>query len=275
MIRTLVVLALVSCSHEAACPVAPAPANAAPFLWKVQRGGEPIVWLYGTLHDLGGDDVPRAAWTALDASPRFVSELGDTEPDKDKLASLVHIRSGPGLDSLLDSDHWYSLRDTLAGTIKEDELKRVQPWYALTLLTKKAAPPPKPEMDAALADHASGQHRAIDHLESWDAQLASLVDSISAADLAQAIDAYKTMPCQIAHIKAAYAGGDLAAMGQLLGADQSAKLLTARNQQWLPQIEGYFATGGAFVAVGVSHMAGNDGLPAVLAKAGYTVERQR
>lgn len=31
--------------------------------------------------------------------------------------------------------------------------------------------------------------------------------------------------------------------------------------------------GGAFVAVGVSHMAGAQGLPAMLEQAGYTVER--
>jgi uncharacterized protein YbaP (TraB family) len=251
------------------------PANAPPFLWKVHRGDGPTLWLYGTLHDLGASDVPRSAWTALDGSPVFTSELGDLAPDPDKLADLVNIKDGPGLDSLLDADHWYALRDTLAGSIKEDALKRVQPWYALTLLTKKAAPPPKPEMDVALAEHASSNKLRVDHLEQWDEQLAALKDSITPADLAGAIDQVRTMSCQIARIKTAYASGDVVAMGQLLGAEQSARLLTARNQVWLPKLEAYLASGGAFVAVGVSHMAGDSGLPALFEKAGYTVERQR
>src|SRR5690606_22766311 len=75
------------------------------------------------------------------------------------------------------------------------------------------------------------------------------------------------------HLLAAYAAGDLAAMGRLLGAAQSETLLAARNRKWLPRLERYLAARGAFVAVGVSHLAGEDGLPAMLARAGYAVER--
>jgi len=280
VIRAIVAAAVIAmaapaCTHAPACAVPSVPANALPFLWKVHRDDGPTLWLYGTLHDLGAADVPKPAWSALDGSRVFASELGDVPPDPDKLADLVKIKAGPGLDSLLDADHWYALRDTLAGSIKEDALKRVQPWYALTLLTKKAAPPPSPEMDVALAEHASSKRLRVDHLEQWDEQLAALQGSITAADLAAAIDQVKSMSCQIARIKAAYASGDLVAMGQLLGAEQAATLLTARNQVWLPKLEAYLAAGGAFVAVGVSHMAGDTGLPALFEKAGYTVERMR
>lgn len=49
-------------------------------------------------------------------------------------------------------------------------------------------------------------------------------------------------------------------------------MLYARNRAWLLKLE---AVGpqGAFVAVGLGHLLGDQGLPMLLAKAGYTVER--
>jgi uncharacterized protein YbaP (TraB family) len=272
----IIAICCVACTPSApTCTLPPRPAQTPPFLWKVSKAGGPVVWLYGTLHDLGRDEVPAAAWTALEASRQFASELGEVEPDRDKLHDLARLPPGKGLDQLLPADTWYDLRDILRGTIKEDDLKRARPWYAITLLTKKAAPPPSPGMDVALAERAHDRHIPVDPLESWDDQLASLGDAVTVNDLAQAIDGYKQMSCQISRIKAAYGAGDLAVMGQLLGAEQSATLLDARNQRWLPKLVHYLDTTGAFVAVGVSHLAGDRGIPAVLEKAGYTVERLR
>jgi uncharacterized protein YbaP (TraB family) len=145
-----------------ACPVAPKPsAPVAPFLWRVQRAAGPIVWLYGTIHYGGADDVPKAAWDALESSPRFVSELGDTEGDREKTVELARLPSGKGLDQLLPADDWYDLRDALRGVIKEDDLRRARPWYAMARLNAHVAPSPQPSMDFALAKRARGRSRSI------------------------------------------------------------------------------------------------------------------
>ena len=47
-------------------------------------------------------------------------------------------------------------------------------------------------------------------------------------------------------------------------------ILTARNTKWLGKLQTYQ---NAFVAVGLGHLLGETGLPAMLTKAGYTVER--
>ena len=128
-------------------------------------------------------------------------------------------------------------------------------------------------MDVALARRAQARKLGVDALETWEEQLAALDAVVQIADLQEAIHARRTMRCNVDAMLSAYAAGDLEAMGKLLGAAKSEALLTARNRKWLPQLERYLADGGGFVAVGVSHLAGPQGLPALLAAAGYTVAR--
>jgi len=267
-----VLLALAGCSSAPPKCVLPTLAAGPPFLWKVQRGDGPVVWLYGTFHD-GHAKVVAAALTALDSATQFASELGDTEPDPARIRELARIASGKGLDAQLSSSDWYDLRDALRNRIKEDDLKRARPWFAMSQLSQEMAPSPKPSMDVALAERARARKIPVDALESWDDQLGALDSAVTVADLAQAIHERRIMKCSVDRTLVAYASGDLGVMQRLLGGEQAEKLLAARNRKWLPQLERYLAGSGAFVAVGVSHLAGDNGLPAMLAREGYTVER--
>src|SRR5262249_50838906 len=155
----------------------------------------------------------------------------------------------------LPASDWWDLRDALRGVVDEDALKRARPWFAMSQLTAAMAPSPRPTMDVALAKRARERAIPVDALETWEEQLTALDAAVTIADLQQAIRARKQMRCSVDEILAAYAAGDLAAMGQLLGVQQSETLLATRNRKWLPQLERYLAARGAFVAVGVSHLA--------------------
>lgn len=274
ILRGLLVLWLVaSCGGAPACPVAPAPVGPArPFLWKAQKG-ETVVWLYGTLHNASGDDVPAAAWAALEAAPRVVSELGDAEPDPAKTIELVRLPPGKGLDQQLPASDWYDLRDALRGVVKEADLARVRPWYAMARLRATVAPPPSPTMDFAITKRARAKGKPVEALESAEVQLAALAETVTLADLQQTLHERKTIKCALDHLKATYVSGDLPAMTARLVIPQTHELVVGRSKAWLPQIEGYFTTGGAFVAVGLAHLAGDEGLPVLLERAGYTVAR--
>lgn len=268
-------LALAACSKPA-CPVTPRDpaASEGPLLWRVApAGGGPVLWLFGTIHDAGKEDVAPAAWAALTAAPRFVSELGDLELDPDDFALQVKLPRGPGLDQQLAADDWYDLRDTLRGTIREAELARVRPWYAMTLLTRAVTDKAQPGMDVLLAHRARDEGKPIEHLETWDDQLPLLAGAVTVQDLTDAIRARKAMRCQLVNTRAAYVAGELATMEQVFGHDPTGTMLAPRNRRWLPRLEEYLAGGGAFVAVGIGHLVGADGLPALLAARGYTVER--
>ncbi|MGN6110752.1 MAG: TraB/GumN family protein [Kofleriaceae bacterium] len=264
---------LAGCAGAPQCPLAPRTPSGAPFLWRVQKApGGPVVWLYGTFHN-GHAQVPPSARRALERATHFVSELGDTDPHPDRLRELARIDRGKGLDQRLPFDDWYDLRDALRGVVKEDELKRARPWFAMSQLTRTMAPSPRPTMDVALAERARARGIAVEALETWDEQLVALDAAVQIPDLAQAIHARKDMRCSVERILGAYAAGDLEAMQRLLGVAQSETLLAARNRLWLPKLERHFAEGETFVAVGVSHLAGESGLPAMFARAGYVVER--
>jgi hypothetical protein len=273
-LAALALAALAACgASRPACEIAAArEPHGAPFLWRVQRGEGPVLWLYGTFHN-GHARVPPSAKAALESAAHFASELGDTEADPDKLRELARLPRGKGLDALLPASDWWDLRDALRGVVAETVLARARPWFAMTQLTSVMAPSPRPTMDVALAQRARERKIPVDALESWEEQLTALDAAVTLADLQQAIRERTAMRCSIERLLAAYAAGDLDAMGQLLGVEQSETLLAARNRKWLPRLERYLAARGAFVAVGVSHLAGEQGLPALLARAGYTVER--
>lgn len=269
----LLILALVAaCGAPAPKCVLPAHAHGAPFLWRVQKGDGPVLWLYGTIHDAGLDAVPASALAAMDAAPRFASELGDQEPDTDAVRELTHLHRGPGLDQQLGADDWWELRDALLGVIGEDDLKRVRPWYAMALLSSHALPTHGPSMDDELAERAHGKQ--IDHLETWREQITALDSVVVIADLREAIHAHRTMRCELTQMRATYDAGDLDAMAKLLIVPRIApQLVYARNDRWLPELEQMLADRGGFVAVGLAHLIGDHGLPELLVRAGYTVTR--
>jgi uncharacterized protein YbaP (TraB family) len=270
----LAVVVVVGCAPKPpACPVDPSTTLGPPFLWRAQKAGGPVVWLYGTVHDAGIAAVPKAALDALAAAPRFASELGESEPEPDTLRELSRIKRGPGIDQQLATDDWWDLRDALRGKIREDDLKRARPWYALILLNRRAAGKVV-AMDTELASKARDRRVPIDGLETWDAQLAALDASVTLDDLTVAIRSRNSMRCAFSGLRATYDAGDLVAMEPLLVIPRTAeRMLYARNRAWLPKLEQYLARGGAFVAVGLGHLIGDQGLPMLLTKAGYSVER--
>lgn len=238
----------------------------------MQKGDGPVLWLYGTIHDAPIEAVPPEAIAELETAAVFASELGDAPIDPED-GKLARIERGPGLDQLLPANDWYDLRDTLRGTINEQDLRRAKPWYAVSLLTTHATKA-TPEMDRQLAERAHDHHVPVEALETARDQLVPLDTVVTIEDLKEAIHARKEIQCDTDRLRAAYDAGDEAAMTAALIVPKSAEpLVYARNRVWMPKLEGYLGAKGGFVAVGLAHLLGDQGLPAQLAAKGYTVGR--
>ncbi len=276
LLAALPAAAIACATPPPACPLPPPPPSpAAPLLWRVERTGGGVVWLYGTIHDAGAADVPEAAWRVLDGAVRFASELGADEPDPHQLVALARLPWGQVLDRLLPADDWWDLVEAMLGVMTEDELRHARPWFALVKLHARMAHAPMPSMDVALAEHAGKLGIPVDSLESWRDQLAALDASVGVTDLSQAIHERKMVACQVAQLRAAYRASDLPALARmLLDPVHGDRLLAERNRRWIPLIERYLEHGGGFVAVGLGHLLGDNGLPAMLEREGYRVTRE-
>jgi uncharacterized protein YbaP (TraB family) len=144
----------------------------------------------------------------------------------------------------------------------------------MSLLTNHLAPSPGPSMDVLLTKRAKKRDVPVEALETWETQLAMLSTTVDVKDLQEAIRARGTMRCELSRMIAGYKAGDDATMTAMFVVPRNAEvMLYARNRAWLPQLETYFDKGGAFVAVGLGHLLGDQGLPALLAAKGYVVER--
>jgi uncharacterized protein YbaP (TraB family) len=94
-------------------------------------------------------------------------------------------------------------------------------------------------------------------------------------DLSQAIHDRKAVACQVSQLRAAYRTSDVPALARmLLDPVHGDRLLAERNRRWAPLIERYLEHGGGFVAVGLGHLLGDSGLPAMLEREGYRVTRE-
>jgi uncharacterized protein YbaP (TraB family) len=275
LIAASVLVAACASAPSLPCRVAAAlPPSAAPLLWRVERPGAGVVWLFGTIHDAGADDVPAVVWDRLATAPRFASELGNEAPEAAQLSALARLPWGEVLDRLLPADDWWELVEAMLGAMSEDELRHARPWFALVRLRAHVAHAPRPSMDDALARRASSAGIAVDALESWRDQLAALDASITARELSQAIHARRGVACEVAQLRAAYRARDLPELTRmLLDPLRGDPLIVERNQRWLRQIEHYLEHGGGFVAVGLGHLLGDSGLPAMLERTGYRVIR--
>jgi hypothetical protein len=275
VIRTALIAFLVGCGAAATpvCDLPKSPVHGAPMMWRVSKAGVPgTLILFGTIHTASTPDVAPPVWDALAHAQHYASELGDTEPDTDKFIDLARLEHG-SLQQMLSADDWWALEDAMRGSMKSDELVHAKPWFAMIKLMAKVAPAPKPSMDEALTARAKAQKLSIVALESWDEQLSALDRAVAPKDLVDAIHARKTIACSQDQTQASYVAADEPALIVRLSVDSS-HLISDRNVVWLPAIEKMMEQDGVtFVAVGVGHLLGGSGVPALLAKAGYTVAK--
>lgn len=272
-----VLLALAGVLALASCGEAPVPAK--PALWEVSGPKGEKAWLLGTIHAL-----PRpAAWrsptmnAALDGADRIVVEVAAVDPNVfDELARTpgqppLATKVAPGLRASL------AARLKAAG-LSESRFADLETWAAAMTLAQGSGQDPANGIDRAVV--ALAGPRPVVELEGTRGQLA-IFDRLPESEQRDLLAAVVADPGGAAESPAdAWLKGDMAAIerdthrGLLADPELRAALFTARNQAWTQRIAAMLAGGERpFVAVGAAHMAGPEGLPALLAARGYAVRR--
>ncbi|MFM5918145.1 MAG: TraB/GumN family protein [Novosphingobium sp.] len=266
------------------------PAEVRPALWLVEGPGGQKAWLFGTIHALPAKvdwRSPRIE-AALEQSDRLLVEVARIDDDAETARAFASLNTSPGLPPLADRVD-PALRSKLESELAEDHfapqaLDKYETWAAALLLQNAAMAAGSSYtangIDSALVD---AYRKPVGEFEGAAAQLAifdRLSEPAQRALLAAMLSGDAEEEASLRKLEKAWAHGDLATVDAETGAsffgnaELRDALLVRRNQAWVQRLVGELGRGAhPFVAVGLAHMAGKDGLPALLAQRGYTVTR--
>lgn len=262
------------------------------FLWRLQKGGR-ISWLYGTLH------LSRFEWVfpgpqltqALRQADTIALELDVLDPDiRQRLVAPSADAPPPTLSDTLSQR---LKRQIELACLPLQALETLSPALQAATLTVMAGRwdglDPAYGIDPMLSGFARGAGKRVVSLETPEQQTRALVGRTPAehlqfveqtlADLEQG----RTRPALL-HIAGVWASSDLAEMERYeewcdcmnSEAERALmrRLLDERNTGLADGIDRLHSEGASVLAgVGSLHMIGPKGLPALLARRGYVVER--
>lgn len=271
-------LALFACSPPAE--------QASPALWRIEDGRGNIGWLFGTIHSA---DRPLA-WqtppvrTALDEAGTIIVEVGNLADEAQVSATFARLarsvgqpplsgriepRERPALDRLLKQSGYH-----------DGDFTAMDTWAAALTLARAEADDDAARNGVDRAVIAAAGERPVMELEGAAAQL-GLFDGLPEREQRDLLSAVIKEAGQGDHdLSGSWRKGDMAAIeketrvGLLADPELRAVLFTGRNRNWSTRIAGAVAAGTKpFVAVGAAHMAGPEGLPAMLQAQGFKVTR--
>lgn len=276
------ILAALAALALAACRAAP-PAH--PALWQIEGPHGEKAWLFGTVHAL----PERLEWRqgkvaeALRASDLLVLEVARIEEAPRVFAALSQ---SPGLPPLRERTS-PALRPALDRVLRESgfdpaALDGLETWAAALTIEQALASKAGIENENGIErELVATYRRPVDQLEGAPAQL-SIFDRLAEEDQRVLLDSVlrESSRPDDTDVVRAWARGDMAPIeaettrGFLADPDLRAALLTGRNRAWADRLGGMVRQGKhPFVAVGAGHMAGPEGLPALMAAQGWRVTR--
>jgi len=273
----------------AACgksPGEPAPPPS-PALWEVTGQAGERGWLFGTIHAMPDDIEWRTPEleSALAGADLLLVEIADLDDAAALRATFNRLAMTPGQPPLSQRVP-AAARAPLAGLIRkagmrEGDFAAMETWASAMLLARVSAEEDDANgVDKALIREFRGP---VQELEGAARQL-GIFDALPEQDqrdlLAAVVEEEPGSEAESRRMVRAWASGDMAAIeretrtGLLADAELRAALLTGRNLAWVHPVEQALRRGHSpLVAVGGAHMAGPEGLPALLAGRGWTVRR--
>jgi uncharacterized protein YbaP (TraB family) len=255
-----------------------------PFLWKVEKAGT-VNYVFGTMH-LGVDadrTLPPSLWAVFDSAKAFAMEADATDAN---LVSAIMRTDGTTLDQELGPAYWAKLEKVVTPRMAAG-VKGMKPSAVAVLVTLQGLPMTAP-MDLVMASRAKQAGRPVTYLEDARMQQALVDKWMDVRALKAMLDDPDAVRAKNEELLATYKAGDDAKLADLIS-DQTQwkemglsprdavkamdEMLYARNRAWIAPLETLFAPGGAFVAVGVGHLVGQQNVLELLGKKGYTITR--
>lgn len=275
--------------------------NGKGLLWKLEKAGERPSFLFGTMHmsDPRVTTLPPAAQKAFDAADTIVIETTEVLDQQKMMAAflkepeLMMFTDSTTLSSLLSPDDAAAVNKALDSRgIPPASVAKMKPWMLSTMVALPACELARqaggtPVLDIKLAQDAKASGKAVDGLETIADQLRAMASLPLAFHMKGLVDTLK-LGNRVNDVNETmivlYQRGDIGMLWPLFRAvlpgdeDDSAgyaafeeTMITSRNKVMIDHAGPILAKGNAFMAVGVLHLPGAEGLVEDFRKAGYTV----
>jgi uncharacterized protein YbaP (TraB family) len=271
---------------------AAAAAFAEPALWVV-RSRTATVYLFGTIHLLKPDanwETPRIrqAFQTSDELWLEAPDAGDAGAALPVVTRLGFDRTTPLTDKLSPRDRARLAKDARAIGEPVSDFEPMRPWLAAERLSvaplMKAGFDPDAGVDATLKRQADLAGRPVRGFETTEQQIRYLSDIPEPQQLDRlhaVLDEFGRAKSTLETLERAWEAGDTRALYGVMDADMRRKgrrvervLLEKRNEAFADGVaQRLKGRGVAFVAVGVGHLAGPEGIPALLERRGLSVRR--
>ncbi|GBD48780.1 TraB/GumN family protein [Methylopila sp. Yamaguchi] len=270
-------------------------------LWRVEKEGAAPSHLFGTIHLSDERLKPLAApVTAALASASLVliepREIAD--PQAAAMAREVAGRRAvrPGGDALFRvpaGDRLAVINLLAARGVPENTAQKLEPWFLAMLAAAPSCEIARIDegmlnVDQLVVEAARAKGIGVEGLEDVDEQMATLAAVPEALAVRVLVDAARLGPGfadwietmvnlyrdrRMGFLAAAVRDADLGGPRMRTQYDYLEALLGERNARMHERSRSAFAAGGAFMAVGALHLAGDDGLVERLRRDGYRVTR--
>lgn len=274
--------------------------DADPAIWSISDENS-TVYLFGTVHIL----PPELNWRtdAVDAALAdseivyFEADVLSAEAQAEAQALIPQLglnEPGVTLSSLI-SDEAKADMAAIAQSIGAPpealaaQMDPLQPWLAAVTLAvlqiQAGGYDPESGVEYKLVADATEAGKAFGYFETIEEQLGFLASQpmdVQIADFELGVAQMVDDPDMLSELVQAWAVGEMALIDRAFNEDMRETsaglydaLIVQRNRNWIPQIEAALASDqNAFVAVGVGHMPGENGVIALLEANGHTVTRQ-
>lgn len=264
-----------------------------PALWKVQ-GVKGTAYLFGSIHAL----PPNVQWhtpqitSAINQSDVFVFEI---RPDAlksvstgDFMKSHGTLPPGQSLRAMLSPEAQKNFDAEVTDlNLPAEAIDRMQPWLASLVFGMSQITQSRyatsAGVDLKVFADADARGKEIRALETTDQQLSLLaLDNQKAAlqGLESDLKELRGEDPSVGPLVDAWSSGDENTIDRLMNSSLAQypglkqKIMGDRNHAWVKKIEAMLSERRVFfITVGAGHLAGSDGVPDLLRKAGYRVTR--
>ncbi len=262
-------------------------------VWKVSRNGRTL-YLGGTCHYLRAADLPlppefdaafaRASVVCFETD---LAQLQSPETQQTLLAQAL-FTDGMKLSDTLSPEAWQAVQGWAAKAgLPAAQLQSFKPWMVMMTIMgvelQRLGFTPE-GVDQQFQRKAVAARKRLAQLETVEEQI-GFVTNLGAGQESDLIVAtladLARLPAVLRDTVAAWRVGDLEKLDAMLSAEMRrdypgvhATLISNRNQAWLPKLETMLAGEPTeFVLVGAAHLAGDDGLIALLRRKGCRIEQ--